>query len=1081
MGVDFSVNMNNACPANKRQDMTNNLTLVGVVASAGGIEATIALLKGIPSGVDAAFAVAQHMSPDQDSMLPTLLAHETALKVIQMEDGDEPERGTVHIIPPNFDAIYDGAVYRLLSPSSKARTPKPSGDRLLKSFADVMGQRAIGIVLSGTGSDGTSGLKLIHEAGGITLIQDPSTAKYDGMPVSAMCGAPIDFVLNPTEMGKRIIDILSRIERKLASIGSEALSSDADLFQILLAQKGVDFRDYKSATVQRRIDRRMIALGITQQEDYIDHCRKNPEEVDALYKDLLISVTQFFRDPEQFQSLRNVVQSAVKENPEKILRIWCAGVATGEEAYSLAMVYASALVAAGRPVAKSQIQIFGTDIDTEALEIARSGVYPASELAAIPADLASQFTSRRGEEIIMDRTLRSLVTFSEHNIFSDPPFVNQDLISARNILIYFKPNLQERVLRRLHYALNQSGMLFLGMSETAAILDALFVKASGNTRLYRKRLITSGLLTMLGSFSTTNLPSARRPSIGSPPRVTDEMFEALLKYLVPCGFITNQNGDISRVIGRMNQFFDISDLEDMTISTRLLFVTLRQEVTSILTVAARKLEVRRSRWLSHPNQSNIELQISVYPMTLPQTGENSFVVSFTERDAVGRIPVSTGKPEDTQAYIQILQSEIAAVKFELEQTVEELQTANEELHATNEEMQSTNEDLHIANQDLETANEELQSTNEELVTLNEESVTKAAQLSKVSSELHATFRNSPIAMFMVDQGLRVQLCSETGLALLGLSKLPTQGIHLSKCNNGAKTEPLLRMCAEALHTRGSLSQTVSSPEVVTKYFVVPYFADGDEVEGLSVSVVETETQHLSALTELMGRLGNVYDWMVDASSGAVYWSQGVYDIHGLPRKMGPTSIEDIFQHYHPDDRARVEAAVQQCIKNGSTLDFEARIVRHDGATAHVRALGMAIHDADRNVVLVVGAFCDLAHGITSEINTLQMDALDSQDTVSFFSCEIETDTVSVSPNFRKIFTTAKRKPASMRDLLNKISPYGVSDLLSSVLASQERGSDFDFDYLFPSDSNPTARVVGGLRRSPDGSITHVFGMASRVR
>ncbi|MEO1364130.1 MAG: chemotaxis protein CheB, partial [Pseudomonadota bacterium] len=398
--------------------------IVGIAASAGGLEAVSLLAQNLPKKVGAVYVVALHMSPTHKSVLSTLISRETKLPVHELSGEVVPEADAIYVTPPNTDVVYEMGKLRLRNPSGHPATPKPSADRLFKSLAEVCGEHCVGVVLSGTGSDGSYGAQSIREEGGITIAQEPATAKYDGMPTSAIETGCIDLTLSPEQIGTHLEKILAR-PRNFEALRDlmDTPSPLGDLFGILLARTQVDFRDYKENTLNRRVARRMTALGIDSYDAYVDYCRSNADEVDALHRDLLISVTRFFRDPHQFHHLKSELKETFASRPTGPIRIWIVGCATGEEAYSVAIIIAE-LLGGISALAKRNVQVFATDIDQRAIEVARRGVYPITAAGDVPAELLPDYFVVGETDITVRPELRAVTLFSHHNVFQDPPFIN---------------------------------------------------------------------------------------------------------------------------------------------------------------------------------------------------------------------------------------------------------------------------------------------------------------------------------------------------------------------------------------------------------------------------------------------------------------------------------------------------------------------------------------------------------------------------------------------------------------------------------------------------------------------------------
>ena len=822
--------------------------IVALAASAGGLEAISGLLQSLPKTSPAIYVVAQHMSPSHKSLLTTLLARETQLDVIEIEGTTDPKPDTIYITPPNSDVIVEGGQLKLVPPSGHPASPKPSGDRLFKSLAEDQGENCVGIVLSGTGSDGSYGVQAIREAGGITIAQDSATAKYDGMPNSAVETGCVDLTLSPDQIGTHLERILQR-PRDWAGLRelSKQPTRLTDLLQILLARTRVDFREYKENTVNRRISRRMAALGIVDYDAYVAHCRSNPDEVDALHRDLLISVTRFFRDPEQYEQLTTAVRALVERTTKRPLRIWVAGVATGEEAYSIAIILAEMLGGISA-LQGNEIQIFATDIDTRALEVARAGTYPITALQDIPEEYRDRYFTLDKDRIAVHPQLRSCILFSEHNVFQDPPFLNIDIISLRNVLIYFNAALQEKVLTRLHYALADNGLLFLGTSETVAALEAYFESASGTDKVYIKRRLSQrerSEISSTGANAEYSLLTSRQIS-GRAKRDTDEapnneMFEALLSVVIKRGFLATRSGEIVRVLGELSDVIELTSTSSLRMNIRLLRAPLREDAMNLIAIAQRSGEKRTGSWIHVVGQTSVQTRLTCYPIRLDRSGEYTFAFNIEERELTLDHSRDLDALTDQERidYISEIEREMHSMREALQQTVEELQTSNEELQSANEELQSTNEEMQASNEELETSNEELQSTNEELITVNEELQVNAASLERVSNEMKATFDTVVSPLFMVDEALQIQQASRGGLDLLGLEALPATGLHLSNCPVPEGISSLIELCIEATRRNAPTTETTGSDDQIIRVTAAPFATSRQGGHGLTLSIDTT--------------------------------------------------------------------------------------------------------------------------------------------------------------------------------------------------------------------------------------------------
>ena len=792
---------------------SNDTFIVGIGASAGGLEAIRELVKNLPVDIDACYVVVQHMSPQHRSLLTTLIDRETHLDVVDIDDGIVPKANTIYVTPPNNDVIYRDGMLNLQTPNREIATPKPSVDRFFISIAESAGERAVGIVLSGTGSDGAYGVQAIRGAGGITITQDESTAKYDGMPTSAVETGCVDLVLSPIEIGTHLSKILASprdLDQFRTQHGNDHPLSD--LLQILLARTRVDFRDYKQTTVQRRIERRMNALDMPNQPTYTAYCRSNPKEVDALFKDLLISVTRFFRDPKEFSGLLPLLEKKLA-NREGPLRVWVAGCATGEEVYSIGILLGEALGGIDK-LRKEKVQIFASDIDKNALQIARRGHYSLVAVDDVPADYVASYFTRSEDGVVVSQVLRDITLFSEHNICQDPPFLNIDLVCCRNLLIYFGGSLQDRVLARLHYAMNPEGLLFLGTAETVSGSDHLFVGASDKLHIYQKRRLAQGERNRTSALVGRGYPTSvntERAGKTTPARdsIDRAMFDAMARTLGKSAMLLSNDHRILRVYGDMSGLVALTEETRLQMTVSMLRNPIAQEARLLATLAI-KNGTRRTGLIHRTGDA--ALQLEAIPISSSEIEEDMALLVFDEWHET---PPDDALPdavegEAAREQIRTLQGELASTRDSLQQTIEELETSNEELRSLNEELQSTNEELQATNEELETSNEELQSTNEELVTVNEELHINSAELAALSDELSSILEHLAVPVMVVDTALQVSKASRAAMQLFNLTA-PMERPHVSQIEVPKGFPGLAEVCNETIRL-GLVSEQVIDAE-----------------------------------------------------------------------------------------------------------------------------------------------------------------------------------------------------------------------------------------------------------------------------
>ncbi len=755
--------------------------IVGVGASAGGLEALRDFFGNLPdpatSPSPATFVVVQHMSPAHRSLLSTLIARETRLPVHDLEDGAEPETGAIYVTPPNVDVLYREGRLRL-APSSGGGAPKPSIDRFFLSLAESAQDRSVGIVLSGTGSDGAFGIRAVRGAGGVTIAQEPRSAKYDGMPQAAIETGCVDLVLSPADMGAKLSRIIASprdLERFRTPAGPE--TPLAELLQIVFARSRVDFRDYKPTTIQRRLDRRMTALGVEEMADYVALCRRNPEEVDALFRDFLVSVTWFFRDPQEFLALVPLVKEIVERRRSRPARVWIAGCATGEEAYSVAILFAEAL---GGPekLKKDKVQIFASDVDARALEAARRGQYPRAALENVPADYVDRYFRIDGDNVNVHPALKDVVIFSYHNACQDPPFINIDLICCRNLLIYFSQQLQARVLSRFAYALDPAGAMLLGTAETVTVSEEHFVRSSPGAHLFRRRAV--GRRAPRGGYEMPPpfRPGGTREMVSEATTAEAALFDAVARALGPVVALATEDCRILRIWGDLSPYVKVDETTRLQLGLAILRHPLAQEARTLVGVALRSGERRQGApHRIFENQAET-IRLEAFPLVQPGERERLALLVFNRHvEAAPRRP--QGNKEGGE-WLETVERELASTRQALEQTIEALETSNEELQSANEELQSTNEELQATNEELETSNEELQSSNEELVTVNEELQISSSELATINEELNTVLKNVAAPLLIVDSALQITKASRDAILLFRLEP-PLETPHLSQC------------------------------------------------------------------------------------------------------------------------------------------------------------------------------------------------------------------------------------------------------------------------------------------------------------
>ena len=751
--------------------------VVGIGASAGGLEALELFLGHVPAGSGMAFVVVQHLDPNHRAIMAELLQRATPMPVVEIQDRMPVVPDHVYIIPPNRDLSILHGVLHLLEPAGPRGLRLPI-DFFLRSLAADRQAQAIGVILSGMGSDGTLGLGAIKERAGAVFVQSPASAKFEGMPRSAMEAGVVDVVAPAEELAGRILAYLKYVP-VLAGHDTDPRGPDRSgldkVILLLRARTGHDFSLYKKSTLYRRIERRMGLHQVGKIADYVHFLRENPQETDLLFKELLIGVTSFFRDPAVWELLKTEVLPALLEaRPQGgVLRAWVPACSTGEEAYTLAILFRE-LLEQLRPAARYGLQIFATDLDRDAIDKARTGVYPANIAADVPEERLRRFFVREGQGYRISKEIREMVIFAPQNLAMDPPFTKLDLLTCRNLLIYLEADLQKRLLPLFHYSLHPGGFLVLGSAESVGPCADLFAPLPGKYRIFRRlellrhtEAVTFPAITGLSrdglEAAPAPAPAAAQDADNSLQRVVEKL---LLQGYAPAAVLTTSQGDILYISGKTGKF-----LEPAAGKANLnIFAMAREGLNGALyagftRVVREQIPVSLKAVPVGTNGGTKLVDVTLQTLAEPPALQGMVLIVFTEvpPPLQGEAPEAAKPSGRIAARLAMLAQERQQAREDLQITREEMQTAQEELKSTNEELQSTNEELQSTNEELTTSKEEMQSINEELTTVNHELNAKVEELSRASDDMKNLLNSTDIATLFLDEKLKVRrFTTQTG-------------------------------------------------------------------------------------------------------------------------------------------------------------------------------------------------------------------------------------------------------------------------------------------------------------------------------
>ena len=825
--------------------------IVGIGSSAGGLEALEIFLKNIPPKCGMAFVIVQHLDPTHKGIMVELLQRVTDLHVQQVTDCLKIEPDHIYIIPPNKDMSLLHGVLHLLD------MVKPRGLRLpidffFRSMADDMQQYSIGVILSGMGSDGTLGLRDIKEKGGGVFVQEPTSAKFDGMPRSAIDAGLADIIAPVEKLPSAIyayLNYLPQLSKPDSSLESKSQSGLEKVVILLRTQTGHDFSLYKKNTVYRRIERRMGIHQIDKINDYVHFLQGNPHETELLFKELLIGVTSFFRDPAAWEALKTKgIPSILASMPSGgTIRAWVAGCSTGEEAYSLAIILKEAIESI-KPSRNFGIQIFASDLDKDAIEKARFGIYPPNISVDLSPARLQRFFEKDDRGYKISREIRESIVFAPHNVIMDPPFTKLDILVCRNLLIYMEQELQKKLLPLFHYTLNPGAILFLGSAESLGSSDNLFESIDGKSRLFRQRSMGARSKPLDFPVAFTHKPPHSSDRIdfkhlfnSSELNLQSMTDQVLLAHYTPAAVLTNENGDIIYINGRTGKYLEPAAGKANWNIFAMAREGFRFELTTLFGNAIiNKSTVFKKRIIIGSDAEKEIVTLSVEQLEKPDQLFGLVLIVFEEIQNNQQVasPEAPFPIDISQSHILSLEQDLKVSRDEIESIREEMQTSQEELKSTNEEMQSANEEMQSTNEELTTSKEEMQSLNEELQTVNQELQSKVSDLSQANNDMKNLLNSTDIATLFLDNELNIRRFTTRTSTIIKLI-VSDIGRPITDIVTDLHYSTLADDSRDVLHTLVYSEKQVSATDGSWfKVRIMPYRTQENRIDGVVITFID---------------------------------------------------------------------------------------------------------------------------------------------------------------------------------------------------------------------------------------------------
>ena len=952
--------------------------IVGIGASAGGLAALKGFFEALPMDTGAAYVVIQHLDPKHESFTAEILARSTAMPAVQVTNAMKVEPNHVYVIPPNAYLTLNDHTFKLDEPILRHGLRMPI-DAFLWSLAEQHEERAIAIIVSGTGSDGSLGLKAIKGGGGLVLAQSPETTEYDGMPRSAIATGMVDVACAVEDMPKHLMDYLQNPcivaltnTKQAETVAPNEAKQLSAILALLQTSSGQDFRVYKLGTLGRRINRRMGLHHINSMADYLTFMRSEKNEATLLFKDLLIGVTAFFRDTEAFEALKNkVIKPLVAaKHTDEVIRAWIPGCATGEEAYSLAMLLIEALDQANK---HCPIQIFASDIDEAAINIGRSGLYPQNIAANVSTERLQRFFIKEEKGYRINKPLRESVTFATQNLISDPPFSNLDIISCRNLLIYLNADIQTKVLALFHFALRPDSYLFLGHSETTSQQEELFVAMVKKWRIYRRKAARTAHLDFpIGSRTHISQPNIiAKTKSKQQVRLSEVAQQHLLKEFSPAAVLVNHKHQILHFSGPTSRYLE----QPSGAPTQDLLTLARHELRSKLRIALRRVISEKQRitvddvQLLRDNEK-VNINVILRPLLVPSLAEQLILITFEDLHGFpvdsqeNKVATSPADP----SLLQQLEDELHIAREDLQTNIEEMESANEELQAANEEVMSVNEELQSSNEELESSKEELQSMNEELTTVNNQYKDKVDELAKTNDDLTNLLTSTDIATLFIDAQLRiVRFTPATGRLLNLLSS--DIGRPISDIRPKFTDNCLMDDVYKVLDKLSPMECEVNTEngECFLRR-IMPYRTSDNRITGVVITFIDISARKRAEENNLrlatVVRDSNDAVTLINTDGKITAWNHGARKMYGWSEQEAlQMNIRDLVPG---NDWPKLSDLLQHIYKGEEIHSAEAQRMCKDGNVLNVLMTVTPLYDQTGQVISIATTERNITERITME-------------------------------------------------------------------------------------------------------------------